>query len=38
MPTIALFWFLVTATLAVFGVDSIQKKSKNLQLKFLSDF
>ena len=38
MPTIALFWFLVTATLAVFGVDSIQKKSKNLQLKFLSEW
>jgi len=31
MIAIALFWFLVVATLVVFGVDIIQKKRKNLQ-------
>ena len=31
MSTIALFWFLVTATLVVFGVDTVQKRRGNLR-------
>jgi len=30
MTVIAFFWFLVMATLVVFGVDLIQKKPKHL--------
>ena len=31
MTAIALFWFLVMATLLVFGVGIIQKKPKHLE-------